>query len=121
MKKTALIGRHYCPFVTNVLNHKLLRNRPMDHLRERPDLIEVLQKHIANMESWAHRVCSHNFVIDQDEITDYIMVHFESVDDAILFANQWGHAEHTTVEEYELPKYAVRWTTEHQIHASPQS
>lgn len=122
MKKTSYVGRHYCPFVTNVLTHKLLQNRPVEHLQERPDLIRILQNHIANMETWAHRVCSHNFVVDQDEMRgNFINVHFESVDDAILFANQWGHAEYTTVEEYELPKYSVRWSTEHQIHASPQS
>jgi hypothetical protein len=111
MKKTAYVGRHYCPFVTNVLTHVLLQHRPIEHLKERPDLIEILQKHISDMESWAHRVCSHNFVIDQDEMRgNFINVHFESVDDAILFANQWGHAEQTTVEEYELPKYSVKWS-----------
>jgi hypothetical protein len=111
MKKQAFIGRKFCPFVTNVLNHQLLQNRPMDHMQDRPDVAALLESHISAMENWAFTVCAGNFVIDKAEIKgNYINVHFEKIDDAILFANEWGHPEHTTVEEYELPKYAVRWS-----------
>lgn len=83
-------------------------NRPVEHLQERPDLVDHLKETLDQLESILHDICDKNFAVASDEIhQNYIEIHFETDTDQAKFLNTWSYGyEHVKLRR---PKYAVSW------------
>ena len=103
-------GRHPMRYAVKLPLPRVLRNRPIQHWEERPDLQQELQAWIESIETWCWHNADHNFAVGVDKITAHHMeVHFELELDAVRF-NQQQCAGKSTVDFIFRPEYMVSWT-----------
>ena len=85
-----------------------LANRPVEHLQERPDLVDKFKLLIDQLEQTNHGLCEGNFAVGFDEISNKsIEVHYELKRDRNAFLDTWPY-EFEKIK-MKLPKYAVTW------------
>lgn len=100
--------QHLLKYAIRIPLPDVLMNRPVEHLQERPDLVDHLKETLDQMESILHDICDKNFAVASDEIhQNYIEIHFETDTDQAKFLNTWSYGyEHVKLRR---PKYAVSW------------
>ena len=99
---------HVCKYAVQIELPETLKNRPLYHWSERPDLQLKLKEFIDYLEDLLYNTCENNFVVGMDEIRqNSIEMHFESKLDKNRFIHNWtGVAEKIRLKK---PKYAVSW------------
>ena len=100
--------QHLLKYAIRIPLPDVLMNRPVEHLQERPDLVDQLKETLDQMESILHDICDKNFAVASDEIhQNYMEIHFETDTDQAKFLNTWSYGyEHVKLRR---PKYAVSW------------
>jgi len=85
-----------------------LANRPVEHLQERPDLVDKFKLLIDQLEQTNHGLCEGNFAVGFDEISNKnIEVHYEFKRDRNAFLDTWPYSH--KIVKMKLPKYTVTW------------
>ena len=100
--------QHLLKYAIRIPLPDVLMNRPVEHLQERPDLVDHLKETLDQIESILHDICDSNFAVASDEIhQNYIEIHFETDTDQAKFLSTWSYGyEHVKLRK---PKYAVSW------------
>ena len=82
--------QHLLKYAIRIPLPDVLMNRPVEHLQERPDLVDQLKETLDQMESILHDICDKNFAVASDEIhQNYMEIHFETDTDQAKFV-RWS-------------------------------